>query len=90
MDPLCDWLREAQVDVRLTGRQHASVESSQQMAPAGVRGCLSVMHEVTRRIMEAVESARVMASKVAEGLEGRIVGAVAPVLRPRVNLLQHS
>ena len=30
--------------------------------------------------LKAVESARVMASKVAEGLEERIVGAVAPAL----------
>ena len=45
-----------------------------------------VMHEVTRRIMDrhalskATESERVMASEVAEGLEVRNVGAVAPAL----------
>ena len=54
---------------------------------------VSLMHEVTRRIMnrpalsKAAESERVMASEVAEGLEERIVGVVAPVLRPRVRLL---
>ena len=33
--PLCDWLREAQVGVRLTDRQHALREGSLQVAPAG-------------------------------------------------------
>ena len=45
------------------------------------------MHEVTRRIMnrpvisKAAESERLIASKVAEGLEERIVEAVAAALR---------
>ena len=61
-----------------------------------VSGCLTVMHDVTRRIMNrpvisnAAESERLMASKVAESLEERIIGAVAPVFRPRVTQLSRS
>ena len=60
------------------------------VAPAGVRGRFPVMHDVARRIIyrpalsKATESERVMVSKVAEGLEVRIIHTVAPALRPRV------
>jgi len=86
--PICDWLREAQVDHEVDWPSACTtLKALSKVAPAGVRGLLPVMHEVTRRIMnrpaisKAAESERLMASKVAEGLEERIVEAVAPALR---------
>ena len=86
--PLCGWLREAQVDHEVDSPSACTtLKALSKVAPAEVRGLLPVMHEVTRRIMnrpvisKATESEPLMASEVAEGLEERIVEAVAPALR---------
>ena len=96
--PLCNWLREAQVDHEVDWPSaFTSLKALRKVAPPEFRGLLPVMHEVTRRIMnrpvisKAAVSERLMAADVAEFLEERIVVAVAPALRttskPAVKIL---
>ena len=69
----------------------ATLKALSKVSPAEVRGLLPVVHEVTSRITnrlvtsEAAESGRLMASKVAEDLEVRIVEAVTASLRTANN-----
>ena len=76
---MCDWLREDEVDHWVDGPSACTtLKALSKVAPVRVRGLLLVVHEVIRRIMrrpatsKAAVSARLMAPKVAEGLEERL------------------
>ena len=90
--PLCDWLREAQVDHEVDWPSVCTtLKALSKVDPAEVRGLLPVMHVGTRRIInrpvisKAAESERLMASEVADDPGVRMVEAFTASLRTAYN-----